>query len=138
MITDAQVRKLVRFLHESRTLSQAAAKANMDEKTARKYRRLGKQPSEIAQPHTWTTRVNPFEDVWPAVRDLLELNPGLQAKTIFQDLQRRYPGRFADLQLRTLQRHIRRWRATSGRPKEVFFAQVHEPGRLAASDFTDL
>ena len=69
---------------------------------------------------------------------MLELNPGLQAKTIFQDLQRRYPGRFADPQLRTLQRHIRRWRAMSGRPKEVFFAQVHEPGRLGASDFTDL
>ena len=65
MITDAQVRKLVRFLHETRTLSQAAAKANMDEKTARKYRRLGKQPSEVAQAHTWATRVNPFEDVWP-------------------------------------------------------------------------
>src|SRR5262249_29919682 len=41
-------------------------------------------------------------------------------------------------QLRTLQRHIKRWRAQAGPPKEVFFAQVHEPGRLGASDFTHM
>jgi hypothetical protein len=138
MITDAQVRKLRRFLNEQRTLSQAAAKANMDEKTARKYRRLGRPPSELAKPHLWVTRPNPFAEVWPEVCDLLALHPGLQAKTIFADLQRRYPGRFADGQLRTLQRHSRRWRALSGPAKEVFFAQVHEAGRLAASDFKDL
>src|SRR5437016_445980 len=138
MVTDTQVRKLIRFLQDERTLCQAAAKADMDEKTARKYRRLGKRPSEVVVPHTWQTRPNPFEAVWPEITDLLELNPGLQAKTIFGDLQRRYPGQFADAQLRTLQRHVRRWRAQAGPPKEVFFAQVHEPGRLAASDFTDL
>jgi len=31
---------------------------------------------------------------------------------------------------------IKLWRALEGPPKEVFFAQVHEPGRLAESDFT--
>ena len=30
----------------------------------------------------------------------------------------------------------RRWRAEQGPAKEVFFAQVHHPGRLGASDFT--
>ncbi len=66
----------------------------------------------------------------------LQLYPGLQAKTLFADLQRRFPGRFADGQLRSLQRRVKTWRAEGGPAKEVFFAQVHHPGRLAASDFT--
>ena len=65
-------------------------------------------------------------------------SPGLQAKTLFEWLQRRYPGRFEDGQLRTLQRRVRQWEATSGPPKEVFFAQTHHPGRLGASDFTHM
>lgn len=138
MVTDKQVRGLFRFLLDDWTIVRAARLTDMDEKTARKYRDLGKLPSEVAKPHTWTTRSNPFDAVWDEVRALLEGNPGLQAKTIFDDLQRRYPGRFADNQLRTLQRHIKIWRATSGPPKEVFFTQVHEPGRLCASDFTSM
>ena len=72
------------------------------------------------------------------MREQLEVSPGLQAKTLFAWLQRRYPGRFQDGQLRTLQRRIRQWRATAGPPKEVFFAQTHHPGRLGASDFTHM
>jgi len=64
--------------------------------------------------------------------------PGLEAKTLFEALQRQYPGRFADGQLRTLQRHIKRWRATEGPGREVFFAQRHVPGRLGESDFTSM
>jgi hypothetical protein len=55
---------------------------------------------------------------------------------LFADLQRRFPGRFADGQVRTLQRRLKQWRAEQGPPREVFFAQVHHPGRLCASDFT--
>jgi len=72
------------------------------------------------------------------VQSLLEVNPGLEAKTIFEYLQRRYAGRFADGQLRTLQRRVKVWRATEGPVKEVFFAQRHHPGRLSASDFTHM
>src|SRR5579859_431670 len=136
MVTDKQVQKLFRLLADGEPLAQAAWRTHMDEKTARKYRKLGKRPSEAALPHTWRTRPDPFAEVWASVCELLEAQPGLQAKTVFEELQRRQPGRFADNQLRTLQRHIRRWRASSGPPKEVFFAQVHEPGRLCASDFT--
>src|SRR5882724_2565064 len=42
-------------------------------------------------------------------------------------LQRTEPGRFADRQVRTLQRRIKRWR-TEGPGKEVYFAQQHQPG----------
>ena len=124
------------LLHQEATLSTAAAKAGMDERTARKYRRLGTLPSEVRQPHDWRTRPDPFAGVWDEVRAKLEATPALQAKTLFADLQRRQPGRFQDGQLRTLQRRIKRWRALAGRPKEVFFEQRYEPGALGQSDFT--
>jgi hypothetical protein len=113
-------------------------KAGMDEKTARKYRKLGKLPSELTRHRTWRTRKDPFEDTWDEIKTMLEINPGLEAKTIFVDHQRRYPGRFADGQLRTLQRRIKVWRAFEGPPKEVFFTQVHKPGELGQSDFTHM
>jgi hypothetical protein len=62
----------------------------------------------------------------------------LQANTLFAWLQQCHPGRFQDGQLRTLQRRLRQWRAASGPPKEVFFAQTHHPARLGASDFTHM
>ena len=64
MVTDKQVRKLLQLLLDDRAIARAARLTNMDEKTARKYRDLGKLPSELAQPHTWTTRPNPFATVW--------------------------------------------------------------------------
>src|SRR5947208_5217818 len=110
----------------------------MDTKSARKYRQADRLPSESFTPRTWRTREDPFQDVWPELRDRLELNPGLQAKTLFEDLQRRFPGQFPDGQLRTLQRKIKEWKSVEGPPKEVFFDQIHTPRALAASDFTCL
>jgi hypothetical protein len=136
MVTDKQVRKFWRLLTLGKALNVAATRTDMDEKTARKYRRLQKLPSELARLHDWQTRSDPFAEVWVEVCAMLQEHAGLQAKTVFGELQRRYPGRFSEGQLRTLQRKVRRWRATLGPPKEVFFTQVHEPGRLAASDFT--
>jgi transposase len=138
-VTDRQVRRLHALLMEGKPLKIAALRTDMDEKTARKYRDLGQIPSERETwPRTWRTRKDPFADVWKEVQEKLETSPELQANTVFAWLQRQYPGRFADGQLRTLQRRIRRWRAAEGPPKEVFFAQTHEPGRLGASDFTHM
>jgi hypothetical protein len=136
MVTDRLFRRLRKLIQTEDTLAQAADKAGVDEKTARKYRDSDSLPSQRRVPHTWRTREDPFQDVWLELVDQLRLNPGLQAKTLFLDLQRRHPGRFPDVQLRCLQRRIKQWRALEGPPKEVFFAQVHEPGRLAESDFT--
>jgi hypothetical protein len=128
----------MKLLQSEKTLAAAAAKAGMDEKTARKYRRLGKLPGEVKVEHSWRTREDPFAEVWQEVKEKLEINPGLEAKTLFEDLQRRYPGRFADGQLRTLQRRVKAWRALEGPAKEVFFPQVHKPGQLCQSDFTHM
>lgn len=138
MVKDQQVRRLMKLMQKERTKAIAAAKAGMDEKTARKYVRLGKLPSEIKGEHSWRTREDPFADVWAEVKVKLEVNPGLEAKTLFMWLQRKYPGRFTDGQLRTLQRKVKRWRALEGLPKEVFFEQEHRPGELSQSDFTDM
>jgi len=138
MTSDQQVRRLMKLIGKEPTLSRAAAKAGMDEKTARKYRDSRKLPSECRRPHDWRTRPDPFEEAWEWVRGQLEQEPGLEAKTLFDALQRESPGRFADGQLRTLQRRIKIWRALEGPPKEVFFDQRYEPGKLCESDFTHM
>ena len=138
MVTDQQVRRLMDQLRHHGRIGVAAAQAGMDEKTARKYRDGGKLPSEKSIPHTWRTRPDPFAEVWAEVAAQLATHPGLQAKTLFVDLQRRYPGRFADGQLRTLQRRVKVWRATEGPAKEIYFPQIHHPGVLCESDFTHM
>src|SRR5436305_3401191 len=119
MVTDAQVRRLKRLSKTEKTQELAAAKAGMDVKTARKYLAESKLPSENIPERTWRTRPDPFERVWEEIRVQIETNAGLEAKTIFEALQRKYPGEFGDGQLRTLQRHIKRWRAMEGPGREV-------------------
>jgi len=138
MVTDNQVKQLRRYLQQGKTLDLAAAKSGMDPKTARKYRNHCKLPSELKaeQVRTWRTRDDPFARRWPEVEAFLELNSGLEAKTLFDHLQRTYPGQFSDGQLRTFQRKVKHWRATQGPGKEIYFPQVHKPGRMGQSDFT--
>jgi hypothetical protein len=138
MVTDNQVRKLMKELKKTKTKTLAAAKSGMDEKTARKYEHLGKLPSEVKVEHNWRTREDPFTDVWPELKEKLATNPGLEAKTLFDYIQRKSPGAYQDGQLRTLQRHIKRWRATEGPAKEVYFPQIYYPGDLCQSDFTSM
>jgi hypothetical protein len=121
---------------KSRTI--AAAKAGMDPKTARKYIKIGKLPSQIKCKHDWRTRQDPFEKDWPEILEMLAVNPGLEGTTIFEYLQTMSPGRYQDNQLRTLQRKLKYWRATEGPAKEVYFPQTHYPGELCASDFTHM
>src|SRR5580693_8431668 len=136
-VTAAQVKELRRQLRGGSSLKKAALKANMDRKSARKYRE-GKMPGERRKARTWRTRVDPLATVWPEMQRELERAPELQANTLLALLQERYPGQYGNEVLRTMQRRVKCWRALAGPDKEVFFAQVHEPGRLAASDFTHL
>jgi len=62
MVTDQQVRRLFKLIQSEKNLGIAAMKAGMDEKTARKYRKIGKLPSEVKQTHNWCTRKDPFGD----------------------------------------------------------------------------
>jgi hypothetical protein len=135
--TDAQVRKLMEEMRKHGEVGRAAVKADMDRKTARKYIREAKLPSELAQPRTWRTRPNPFSsEDWTAIAGRLAETPELEAKTLFEWLSESRPGVYAPGQLRTLQRHVKRWRAAHGPDKEVFFAQRHRAGEAAQTDFT--
>jgi hypothetical protein len=138
MVTDQQIRRLYKLSNTEETQAIAAAKAGMDVKTARKYLRARRLPSEMKAERHWRTRQDGFAEVWPEIREQLRTNPGLEAKTIFAALQRQSPERFADGQLRTLQRRIKRWRATEGPVQEVYFVQEHRAGELCESDFTHL
>lgn len=117
-------------------IGQAAMKADMDRKTARKYVAAGKLPSELKQPRDWRTRPDPFEAHWPEIEARLRETPEFEAKTLFDLLQQQHPGRYEDGQLRTLQRHVKRWRAAHGPDREVVLAQQHRPGEAAQTDFT--
>jgi hypothetical protein len=138
MVTDKQVRRLRKLSNTEKNQEIAASKAGMDPKTARKYLAMNRLPSEVVKERHWRTREDPFSEVWDQVRQQIEENPGLEAKTLFEWLQREYPGRYSDGQIRTLQRRIKLWRATEGPAQEVYFGQKHEPGRLCASDFTHM
>ena len=61
-------------------------------------------PSERPDlPRGWRTREDPFAEVWSEVVEQLTREPGLQAKTLWDWLRQKYPGRFADGQVRTFQ-----------------------------------
>jgi hypothetical protein len=138
VVTDEQVRLLRRKRMDGKSQEAAAAVAGMSVRTARKWE-SGGLPSTSKEPRSWRTRPDPFEGVWDEeivpllVRDEDRI---LQATTLLELLDGRYPGRFGAAQLRTLQRRMRDWRAVQGPDREVYFEQTHPPGREAQLDFT--
>ena len=137
MVTDLQVRKLLKMKNKHQYLYQAADAAGISSKTASKYLKRGKFPSQCRAEHTWLTRNDPFVDDWSFVEKMMEdTQATLEAKTIFEYLQQAYPGKYHNGQLRTLQRRIKAWKALYGPPKEIFFSQHYYPGQWACSDFT--
>jgi hypothetical protein len=135
-VSDAQVRKLMEEMAKHGAVMAAAMMAGMNRKTAAKYLAAGRLPSEMVKARDWRTRDDPFTEDWPEVERLLRETPELEAKTLFEMLREKHPERYAEGQLRTLQRHIRRWRSSQGPEKEVVLAQRHRPGEAAQTDFT--
>jgi DNA-binding XRE family transcriptional regulator len=86
MKKDTEVKLFMQYRHKGLTQAQAAARAGMSERTARKYERAGKLPSELKRPRTWRTRPNPFEEDWPWVVEQLERDPALQGTSLFARL----------------------------------------------------
>jgi hypothetical protein len=123
-------------IRKNKSQELAAAKAGISERSARRIESLATLPSQTPRRY-WRSRVDPFADVWDAeVMPLLKGAPKLMAVTLLRKLQDDHPERFPDGVLRTLQRHIRHWRAFEGPAKEVFFPQEHAPGQQGLSDFT--
>jgi hypothetical protein len=114
----------------------AAMRAGMSRNTAAKYLKTEKLPSELRPPRTWRTRPDPFDRDWPWVAERLREEPGLEAKTLFEELLRRHEDRYQAGQLRTLQRRVKQWRAAEGPDKELHLPQEHRPGEAMQTDFT--
>jgi len=136
MVTDKQVRRLFSMKNKVKYLYQLADKAGMSTKTARKYLKSGVLPSQCQTIHDWPTHPDAFAQDWPWVEDFLKNNSGIESKSLFEALQRKYPGKYQDGQLRTFQRRVKQWKALYGPGQEVFFPQIYYPGQWCESDFT--
>ena len=76
----------------------------------RLYRKKKRKGRYHLVKHTWRTRPDPFADVKGEIEEMLRKHPHREAKSIFKKLQEKYPGKFTDGQLRTLQRRVKSWR----------------------------
>ena len=128
MKTDGEVAIMLRERAKGKTQEQAAARAGMSVRTARRYEQRGTLPSQRDQPRRYRTRRNPFADDWPWVEQQLTRDPALQATTLFAVLCERRPEQYQAAQLRTLQRQIAAWRAQHGPAREVVSPRSIAPG----------
>jgi len=120
------------------TQETAAAKGGLSVRTGRRIEKGEHQPQR-RKPHDWRTRADPLLEVWESeLVALLQQQPKLQAMTLYEYLQQKYPGKYGSSILRTLQRRVQQWKASSGPPLEVMFEQSHRPGVMGLSDFTKL
>ena len=137
MITEQQYQRLMNEYKSSGVVDHAAMKAGMDRKTARRYLRTGLRPAELRKPHTWRTREDPLAAIWAETERWLEESPEVEAKALFEHLLAAHPDKLDGRALRTFQRRTTDWLHRHGPPKEVFFAQVHEPGECIQTDWTN-
>ena len=68
-----------------------------------------------SKPHTWRTRPDPYEEVWPVLQQWLNEEPHATAKGLFRRLNAEMPNRFKPGQYRTLQRRVKDWRTAVAR-----------------------
>jgi hypothetical protein len=135
-VTDHQMRLYMTF---RRTDGPAisAAKAGISRAAAYRFERDHRPPSQH-ETARGRRRPDPLVDFFDAeVVPMLKSAPDLRAVAIFEEMQRRHP-HLPDGARRTLERRIRAWRALHGADQEVIFRQVHEPGQMGLSDFTDM
>ena len=135
-ITDQQMRLYMSY-RQTLAPEAAAAKAGFSTSTAYRIEADPRLPSQKKEPRG-RRRPDPLADVWEAeVIPILEAAPGIRAIAVLEELRRRHPDLNPNVR-RTLERRMRAWRALAGPEQDVIFRQIHEPGRLGLSDFTDM
>ena len=135
-VTDHQMRLFMKHRSTDPT-PVAAARAGFSTATGYRVAADPRSPSEKRAPRG-RRRPDPLAEVFDAeVVPMLKASPGLRSVAVLEELLRRHPELGAEVR-RTLERRIRQWRALHGAEREVIFRQVHEPGRMGLSDFTDL
>lgn len=124
-------------LRRTNPIVKAAAKAGFSSATAYRIEQDPQPPSQKAAARE-RRRPDPLVAVWESeIVPLLRGAPGLRPIAVFEEMLRRHPELGAGVR-RTLERRVRAWRSQHGPEREVIFRQVHEPGRLGLSDFTDM
>ena len=136
MITHKQYQRLMSEYEKTGKIVVSALKADVHPQTARKYIKVTQPPAQLQKPHTWRTRPDPLERIWPEVAAMLREAPELEAKTLFEHFLERSESGLEESHLRTFYRRVRHWRATEGPDREVFFAQERKPGELLQLDWT--
>ena len=135
-VTDHQMRLYMK-LRQTNPTGVAAAKASISVATAYRIERDPRLPSRKREPRG-RRRPDPLAGIFEAeIVPMLQAAPGLRPVAVFEETMRRHP-ELGDGIRRTLERRIRAWRAIHGEAREVIFRQVHEPGRVGLSDFTDM
>jgi hypothetical protein len=115
----------------------AAVKASFSPATAYRFEKDSRLPSQKEAPRT-RRRADPLADIFEAeIVPMLQAAPGIRAVAIFEEMMRRHCELNSGIR-RTLERRIRSWRAVHGEEQEVIFRQMHEPGGVGLSDFTDM
>jgi hypothetical protein len=121
----------------SHDVPAAAAKAGFSTATGYRIEVDPRLPSQKQAPRG-RRRPDPLAEIWEAeIVPILKSAPGLRAVAVLEEMRRRHPDLNPNVR-RTLERRIRAWRAVAGPELDVIFRQTHEPGRLGASDFTDM
>ncbi len=135
-VKKTQVTLYMKTRQQGKSQVEAAARAGISERTAR---RLDTQQHSTQSPATSQprrSRKDPLADVWDSeLKPMLKQQPGLLPITLFEYLQDKYPGQY-DKVHRTLQRRIKQWHALHGRNQAVIFRQTQQPGQQALVDFT--
>ena len=124
-------------LRQDHPIETAAAKAGLSRSTGYRIVNDPRLPSQ-KKGARGRRRPDPLEHIFEAeVVPMLQSAPGLRPVAIYEEMLRRHPELQPGIR-RTLERRIRAWRVLHGEDREVMFRQVHEPGRLGLSDFTDM
>jgi transposase InsO family protein len=135
-INDHQLRLFMKIRATSSTPA-AAAGASISLASAYRIQSDPRLPSE-RKPPRGRRRPDPLAAYFETeVVPMLIAAPQLRPVAIFEELQRRYPQLDTGVR-RTLERRIRAWRAVHGAERDVIFRQIHEPGQMGLSDFTEM
>jgi hypothetical protein len=132
-----QIQVYMNAREQEHSQSEAAAIAGISERSGRRIEQGEHQP-ERGKERDWRTRDDPLATVWQSeLEPMLEREPRLEAMTLYEHLQRHYPGQYQQV-LRTLQRRVSQWKARYGESPEVMFEIAHPMGEMGLSDFTQL
>jgi hypothetical protein len=140
MISEQQFQRFITSMKKHNgVIRRAAEAAGIHRRTAARYLRSGLSPTErksTAAPRG-RTRPDPLAGgLWDRALSWLEASPELDAKALFEHLLTQDPAGATGSALRTFQRRVKQWRELHGPPKEIYFPQVREPGKLSQFDWT--